>query len=338
MVTRQELIDNHIVEWNTVKQLYDHPLLLLGNGFSMMLSAKFSYPSLFDIFLSKCNPQNQELFSQFDTTNFELIQKYLLYARKVNSILNLSTTEIDAALSGLKNGLIEAIETVHPRVIDIDMNQLKSVARQLEYFGDIFTTNYDLYLYHIIMLSKDLSIADNNYVPYQDWFWGNQAPAGFKQFMNYQNLRYKNLFYLHGSLFIFNHGVMNIKILRGNHGDELIELISNEILHDHFPVFVSEGSSQHKIETINNSNYLVFCHVTLKRTNGPIVIFGNSLGEFDNHILDAIKEHDRPIIYCLYPGNRTLAELNVERYTFLSKFNNYRSDITIVDASTVFAI
>lgn len=338
MPTREELNFNNIYEWNFIQARYEKPHLLLGNGFSLMFSNNFSYNSLFELFLNNCNPQYRELFEHFETTNFELIQKYLTYAHRVNTLLNLPTEEIVAALEQLKNGLIQTIEQVHPRTADINFEQLSNIAIQLSQFGDIFTTNYDLYLYHIIMISKDLSLVDRSYVAYQDWFWGSNAPIGFKEFMTYQTYRYKNLFYLHGSLFIFNRGVMNIKLLKNNNGSELIESISNEIRNNHFPIFVTEGTGTQKEESINNNNYLTFCLSRLRKLNGPIIVFGNTLGEFDSHILKAIKEKPRDIVYCIYPVNRTIAEINAEKFDFLAKFNNYNGQIDFVDSTTVFEL
>ncbi len=338
MPTRLELTENNIFEWNLIQARYENPSLLLGNGFSLMFSNNFSYSSLFQLFLGNCDERYRELFEHFDTTNFELIQKYLTYAHKVNSILELPIDQITNALNQLKNGLIQTIEHVHPRTNEIDFDQLENIARQLENFGDIFTTNYDLYLYHIIMLSKDLSLKNRNYIAYQDWFWGNNAPEGFKEFMSDQAYRYKNLFYLHGSLVVFNRGVMNIKLLKNNNADELINLVSNEIRNDNFPIFVTEGSGAHKLESIKNNNYLTFCLNKLRRSNNPIIIFGNAMGDFDSHILDAIKESIRDIVYCIFPGDRTIEQINAERYGFLSKFNNYGGQIDFVDSTTVFEL
>ena len=118
----------------------------------------------------------------------------------------------------------------------------------------------------------------------------------------------------------------------------MIESISNEIRNNHFPIFVTEGNGDQKKESINNNNYLTFCLSKLRRLDGPIIIFGNTLGEFDNHILKAIKEKRRDIIYCIYPGNRNIREINLEKYDFLSKFNDYPGVIEFVDSTTVFEL
>lgn len=338
MVTERELAENNIINWNQIEYRYTNPDLLLGNGFSLQFSGNFSYTSLFEIFLQNCDEVHRHLFREFDTTNFELIQKYLTYALKVNGILGLSTAEITIAIEQLKNGLIKTIEQVHPRNQDINFNQLERIALQMSAFGNIYTTNYDLYLYHIIMKSMDLRLTQKGYVAYQDYFWGNQAPNGFKQFMSYQNCNYKDIFYLHGSLFIFRENLMDIKLLRDNEETELIDIISQQIRNNKFPTFISEGSGYNKLNSIKNNNYLTYCLNTLKKSNKPIIIFGNSLGEFDNHILESIKNIPKDIIYCIYCGNRTIAEINAEKSNFLARFNDYPNEIEFVNSISLFEL
>lgn len=338
MISEEELQRNNIIKWSLIQPRYTKPNLLLGNGFSLQFSNKFSYGSLFEIFLENCDETHKKLFKEFDTTNFELIQKYLNYALKVNGILELSTQEINTAIEQLKNGLIQTIEQVHPRVQDIDLDQLENLAQQLNEFGDIYTTNYDLYLYHIIMKSIDISQAKKGYIAYQDYFWGNQAPAGFKQFMTYQNYNYKDIFYLHGSLFIFREDLVDTKLLRSDENTELIDLIADQIRNNKIPTFITEGSGNDKLKSITNNNYLSFCLKQLAISKKPIIIFGNGLGDFDNHILKAIKQKPKDIIYSIYCGERTMDEINAEKFNFLSKFNHYPKQVEFINSTTLFEL
>jgi hypothetical protein len=305
----------------------------------MQFSENFGYSSLFRLFLGNCNTQYRNLFSQFGTTNFELIQKYLNYTIKVNTALDLPTQPVLDALEHLKTGLIHTIEQVHPRAEEINFQQLNRIAEKLREFKDIFTTNYDLYLYHIIMLSHDISNKDRTYVPYQDWFWGrHNAPDGFREFMDYQNHTFKHVYYLHGSLFLFKQGLYNIKLIKDDFDTELIEAIGDQIRRNRFPMFVSEGAGEQKKERIQENNYLRFCLEKLEESNGPILIFGNGMGEFDSHILRALKKQERHIIYSIYTLNRPMNIINLEKLNFQSKFNNYGGEIKFINSSTVFGI
>ncbi|MBK9254612.1 MAG: DUF4917 family protein [Saprospiraceae bacterium] len=337
MIERKTLYDNQIYTWEEFKNKLDKPDLLLGNGFTMQFSGKFSYSSLFEIFLENCHEDFRPLFKSFGTTNFELILRYLNNAVSINRILGQEITLIQSAIEQLRNGLITSIEQIHPRNADIDFERLSKVAMQIEKFGNIYTTNYDLYLYHILMLSNDISRTKDGYIAYQDFFWGNQAPDGFKQFMDYQNYVYKDIYYLHGSLFIYDDGGGEVKLLKNTTTDELIESISREIRKNHFPIFVSEGDARDKLSSINRSRYLRFCLDSLAKNNSPIVIFGNALHEIDIHIIDAIKYNQRDIIYCLYIGDRSIESVLEEKHKFKGKFEYYRKHIEFIDSSTVFS-
>ncbi len=336
MIDRRTLYDNQIYTWDEFKGKLDKPDLLLGNGFTLQFSGNFSYGSLFEIFLQNCDAGYRPLFQSFGTTNFELILRYLNNAIRINQILGQPTALIQTAIEQLRNGLITSIEQIHPRNDDIDFERLREIAEQFEKFGNIYTTNYDLYLYHILMLTNDLSRTKDGYVAYQDFYWGNQAPEGFKQFMDYQNYVYKDIYYLHGALFIYNDGGGEVKLLKSAVGDELIESISREIRRNHFPIFVSEGDAKDKLSSINRSRYLRFCLDNLAKSDNPIVIFGNALHEIDIHIIDAIKYHQRDIIYCLYIGDRSLESVLEEKHKFSGKFEYYRKSIEFIDSSTVF--
>lgn len=338
-MTYEQLNEIGIRQWNVLKENYDHPDLLLGNGFSINQNAKFTYKSLFDTFLGNCPAAYQEVFKHFNTTNFELILEYLTHTQKVNEILKLPTAPVIEAIKILKNGLIESIKQVHPRVADIDWNSLDTITRSLKDFNDVFTTNYDLYLYHMIMRAKDFHTADKNFRPYNDYFWGqHNAPPGYREFVNYQDYKfYKHIYYVHGALFIFKYGVIDLKITRGA-GVELIEVIAEEIQKGNFPIFVTEGNSQDKMNAIYRSNYLLFSLKALNRSTRPLLVYGHSLSDVDEHIISALYNSPRKLIYAIYVGDRTPESLQHEKHSILVKFPKarYAPEIEFVDSSTVF--
>lgn len=335
-MTVEELNNIGIRQWEWLRPKYKEPDLLLGNGFSISLSDKFRYSSLFDTFISKTEEPFKNLFQHFDTTNFELILSYLTNAIKVNGILEYPTELIKQATEALKKGLIESIKEIHPRVEDIDWDKLENITNQLENFGDIYSTNYDLFLYHLIMKSIDISRVKKGYVAYQDYFWGS-AEDGYKQFMQYQTYRYKHVYYLHGSLCIFNQGIRDLKIKRDNASVELIEIIASEIQKGHFPLFVTEGTAQDKLNSIYRSNYLYFCLQKLKAyKKTPIIIFGNSLSTFDLHIVQALTSSQRELIISIYTKGRREADIQHEKYSILKQFYGYKPTIEFIDSSTLF--
>lgn len=336
-MTNEELRKIGIYQWKDIQPRYDLPDLLLGNGFSINLSPKFNYKSLFDTFLNKCNEPFKSLFNHFGTTNFEQILNFLSHALKVNTILKLETDLVVQSIEALKLGLIETIKEVHPRVDEVDWSKIDIITKELKLFGNIYSTNYDLYLYHIIMKTLDASRDDGSYIPYQDYFWG-KSDNGFKEFRNSQCYRYKHVYYLHGALFIFNHGIRDLKILRDNQYTELIDIIANEIQKGHFPLFITEGTGIDKMKSIYTSNYLYFCLTKLNTSDKPIMIFGNSLSEYDSHIVSALQNKQRDMIISIYPGVKTQDQLFAELYNLKIKFPNYNFNIEFVDSTSIFPI
>lgn len=330
-----ELNNIGIRQWNIISPRYKNSDLFLGNGFSINLSDKFSYLSLFDTFIGKTVEPFKSLFKQFDTTNFELILSYLTHSLKVNKILGLQTDLVEQAIESLKNGLIGSIKEIHPRVEEIDWDVIDAFTNELKSYGNIYTTNYDLYLYHIIMKSIDESRMDKSYIAYQDYFWGD-AKTGYKQFMPYQEYTYKHIYYLHGALFIFNHGIRDLKIKRSGADDELIEIIAAEIQQGHFPLFITEGTAQDKMDSIYRSNYLYFCLQKFSKSNTPLLIFGNSLSDFDAHIVKALNDSPRELIISIYTDGKTENQLQRVKYDLLDKFPKYKPNIEFVDSKSVF--
>ena len=115
-------------------------------------------------------------------------------------------------------------------------------------------------------------------------------------------------------------------------------MISTQIQDNNFPIFITEGTGLEKQMAINENRYLTFCSDKLKVSSQPTVVFGNMLGDFDSHILKALITKPKDIVYCIFIGDRSIADVNAEKYNFESKFNNYPNQIEFVDSSTVFKI
>lgn len=336
-MTIEELRVEEIYQWSDIRRDYEQPDLLIGNGFTMNFSDSFSYDSLFTTFLNNTDAAHRALFPRFDTTNFELILKYLSYTNITNTILGLDTVVVTRAIDALKNGLIQTIRQVHPQSANINWTQIDKVTRQLGYFGDVFTLNYDLYLYHIIMHSNDIhNTEDCNFRPYQDYFWGDHSNE-YKKFMDFQDIKkYKHVYYLHGALFVFKHDIVDLKIKRAARGEELIDKIAREIAANHFPLFITEGTAADKLSAVNGSNYLNFCLEKLRMKDKPLVIFGTSLDPVDAHIVDAVKQTKRPLVIAIRVANKAREQILEEKFRFLTKFQFNTKPIKCIDAASLF--
>ncbi len=328
-------VRNTIVPWSQIAKRFDKADLLLGNGFSLNIEGHFNYVSLFKEFINSCKRKEREIFESFNTNNFELILEKLSNAVYVNKAFDIEYSQINTAIDRLKTGLITAIKDNHPRNNRLDKDQLKRIALQLKDFNDIFTLNYDLFLYHIIMKVLDENkVTKDKVKAYSDYFWGSYN-SDFKKFEDHQDYDYKLLYYLHGALFIFMESYeFTLKLIRGDVNTELIEQIENAIQNDMIPLFVTEGSPEEKLEAINQSKYLQFALSNLKHSNNKLVIFGCSLSSSDDHIVKAINNNKRDLAISIHINGKTDTKLIQTQQFYADKFPE--SIINFFDSDTLF--
>ena len=141
--------------------------------------------------------------------------------------------------------MIAIVKKVHPDhfyKINISEKAIEQIIKELSKYKKIFTTNYDLILYWIIMKNQDNS--DDNFL---DFFWNkyNDSRCCF-DVNNTKILKFNEgkprIYYLHGALHLFFDGLKEFKAIC-NHSDSLMGVLNRET---HPPLFISEGSSQEK--------------------------------------------------------------------------------------------
>ena len=134
--------------------------LLLGNGFSMAYdSSIFSYNALFDFVASLKDPLLARVLGAMKTKNFELMMEQLDAFLVLLDVFEGDTairTRVQTAHDGLRKSLIDAIKALHPEhVFKVPEEKATAcarfVSRFLETGGSIFTSNYDLLLYWVLM-------------------------------------------------------------------------------------------------------------------------------------------------------------------------------------------
>lgn len=273
--------------------------LLVGNGFSMAYDKDiFSYNALHDFIQNSNDPVLSKVFEVVKTKNFELILQQLGTFSNLITALGSDVDlkkNIDGASEKLKTSLIDAIKTLHPEhVFMISEDKIRSCAKFLKLFldvqGSIFTTNYDVLLYWVLMRSPELkNIVDgfgrdrenlDEYVPESD--------------LEYSELRwgkYKSnqvIFYVHGALPLFDTGV---DIIKEEYSGQnfLLENIGRRVDKGEYPIFVTAGDGKEKLTHIRHNRYLSYCYDSLSEIDGSLVTFGFNFGEYDGHIIDAIN-------------------------------------------------
>lgn len=104
----------------------------------------------------------------------------------------------------------------------------------------------------------------------------------------------QNVFYLHGAFHILTKDNETIKIKKDeNSSAKMLDNIKKEWDNGFESLTVLEASSEEKIKTIKDSEYLTHCYNELAEISGNLVTFGVSFEDSDNHIIKAINNNDK---------------------------------------------
>jgi len=285
---------------NYLQKQHRRKHLLLGNGFSIAYDKKiFSYNAL-SLFIQKTdNKILKKLFRIINTYNFEQIMNQLdVFQRLANDFLedNNLAGKITNASDALKSSLIDAVSTLHPeQIYEIQKEKSRSCAELLgEYLGGdghVFTANYDLLLYWVLManISNLGNVVDGfgRELIEQDEYKPDQEPE-YGDLEWGQNKDAQHIHYLHGALHIFDTGVaIEKEIYDGNY---ILDNIKKRISKKEYPVFVTAGDGNQKLEHILHNQYLDFCYKTLCEITGSLITVGFRFGDQDHHIINAINK------------------------------------------------
>jgi hypothetical protein len=278
--------------------------LLFGNGFSMSYDPSiFSYNALSNFIENIDDDLLKKLFSSLNTKNFESIMQqldnFVEIAEIFSSDKKLAET-IKATSTKLKTSLIDAVKELHPEhVFSIPEEKSKACYAFLgEYLkqGCVFSTNYDLLPYWALMRNSTSSNSSNSInsidgfgrelISEPDEF--NSEPEYSSELIWGVNKSGQNVFYLHGTLPVFDSGVDIIKeVYDGEH--YLLENIKSRIEKKEYPIFVTAGNAKEKLTHIMHNRYLSYCFEQLCSISGSLVTFGFNFGDYDTHIIDAIN-------------------------------------------------
>ncbi|MDR0891059.1 MAG: DUF4917 family protein [Mediterranea sp.] len=273
--------------------------LLLGNGFSIAYDARiFSYNALSTYIENSDNRLLRTLFQSINTKNFEIVMQQLDLLSNIAKVFKAEDkfiTEIAATSDKLKSSLIEAVETMHPEhVFKIPEEKSEACCSFIEDYlannGYVFSSNYDLLLYWVLMRNSSKDSIDG---------FGRdiENPLGDKYVQDYEleysELRWgkyrdkQSLFYLHGALMLFDSGIDVIK--EEYDGNFLLKNIKDRIDKKEYPIFVTGGTADDKLRHIMHNQYLSFCYDKLSIITGSLVTYGFSFGDNDDHIIKAIN-------------------------------------------------
>lgn len=324
--------------------------LLIGNGFSISYDNKiFSYNALHNFVMGNNDKITNDIFQILNTQNFELVMEQLDNFYNISKILGATQefiSKIETVSSELKSQLINSITELHPEhVFNIPEEKSKSCAKFLsEYIendGNIFSSNYDLLLYWVLMqndIKKCIDGFGRDAENLNDDKYINEDDIELSELRWGRNKAHQNIYYLHGALHIFDEGIEIIKEEYDN-SQPILGKIKTQIDKNHYPIFVTAGDGNQKLNQIMHNKYLSFCYDKLCQIEGSLVVFGFNFGEYDKHIIQAIniaaKQGKRTgeKLHSIYIG--IFSDRDNEHIQSLIDKKAFKCKVNLFDAKTV---
>ncbi|MBN1508905.1 MAG: DUF4917 family protein [Sedimentisphaerales bacterium] len=277
--------------------------LVLGNGASIAIHDAFNYKSL----LEKARAESlitkpvDTIFKEMKTRDFELVLRYISIAEYVNRALGINDSKIHTAYEHVRKALIETVQKVHPRYQTAEPH-LKPAYEFMARFKTVISLNYDLVAYWAMMLGNE-ALRSQGYDQFKDCF---SDGGHFSTRCLYNELRKKRstvVLYPHGNLSLADDpesGEFKIASNKNN-GTPLLEQIIKEWRRDFcIPLFVAEGDKNQKLKAIRGSGYLSTVYDELSSHKGTLAIYGWSLGDNDEHILERLCKDKSKIAVSVY--------------------------------------
>ncbi len=282
-----------LITYNDVLQeLPQTKYLLLGNGFSIACSKKFEYPNLFEyVRKTSLSTHVLKVFEYLGTNNFEGVMRLLEDSKWIAKHYGLERAKgvkasISKDLTSIKKSLVSAIAKTHlPNPGTISDDRKNKCVVFLEPYQNVFTTNYDLLLYWVANHGQDK-------LKEQDGFRASidDPSAAYLVFSEHLGQN-KGILFLHGALHLYVEGGETRKHSWIRSSKSLIELIKEGLEKGQYPLFVAEGKADKKMAQIQRSGYLFYCLGKLERIASPLVVYGLSFSENDQHIINAIADN-----------------------------------------------
>lgn len=273
--------------------------LLMGNGFSMAYDDKiFSYNALQEFIQQLSDPILVGLFKVVKSKNLEVIMRQLSVLTQLLDILSGDEklkASIKAADTKLRQGLIDAVKALHPEhVFTVPGEQIGACYKFLEPYltqtGGVFSTNYDILLYWVLMRSGCKNAIDGFGYIRENPEETNPDKFEFSNKLIWgPNVDQQNVHYLHGALHLFDNGIDVEKEAYDGSG-YLLDHVKARMDKDEYPVFVTAGDGNDKLSQIVHNKYLEYCYNRLCEITGSLVVFGFGFGAYDEHIIEAINK------------------------------------------------
>ncbi|MGE4489049.1 MAG: DUF4917 family protein, partial [Kiritimatiellales bacterium] len=148
-----------------------------------------------------------------------------------------------------------------------------------------YTLNYDLLLYLALMQDE----VDSLKIECDDGFRHPEDGEHDYVVWDAADSTTQNIFYIHGALHVFDAGAELQKYTWSNTGIALVDQIRESLANNCYPIYVSEGTSDEKMQRIMHSAYLSRAIRSMIQVTGSLFVYGHSLADNDQHILRLIE-------------------------------------------------
>lgn len=290
-------LDENLPSWTDIEGRCEWSGLLLGNGFSQNIWARFGYQSLFETASQgdgqQLSAQDLALFHGLDTHNFEVVLSALSTSKLVANALAQNADLLTAREDSIRSALIAAVHRVHVPWAATPENTLNHVATSLAAYESVYSTNYDLLVYWALMRQPGA---------FRDFFWSGDFDITNTEVWGKKT----KVHFLHGGLHLYRKPNGQTVKRTAQPGANLLELFATDF-GGALPLFISEGTASEKLASIYRSDYLSFLLSRFTEDASPIVVFGHSLGESDSHIVDILRSRPgRQIAVSMRPGGNII--------------------------------
>jgi len=263
------------------------------------------------------------VFEHCETSNFELVLGRLRDAIALATALGQDSSAYRERFRSVQAALGGAIRGVHVARSEVHTDSLEVIKRDLQRYGAIFSTSYDLIVYWAVGHEEQYGGfrdcfwgPDNSFDPSNCEIWAGNTPT----------------YFMHGALHLIVDGLGRTRKLVYD-DRRLLDQFGSSIPGDPEarPLLITEGSARDKLVAIEGNDYLLHAYETLESNAEPLVVFGHSLGAQDQHLIDAINANPaRPVAISMVEDDA--AALREQRSAIWGKLRG--SDVYFFDAAT----
>lgn len=259
--------------------------IFLWNWFTQAYYKDFSYTTLFDAIKDvRENERIKKIFEYFWTSNFEEILSKLKSLDFFSGLYEFDSSKAQEDYGKIQDSLAQAIVSVHPeKTTEIPEQNKVQCLNFLQQFDDIFTVNYDLLTYWVLLHDPELK--------FWDYFnRDSQTPDNYCEYFKDWSKSDKHIYNLHWALHLFLKNWSTTKKVWWNTAP-LISQIKTEMENNYYPLVVAEGDHSNKLKMIKSNPYLYNCYSKFSQSQGNLFTFGFSFSDQDTHIINSITEN-----------------------------------------------